>query len=203
MVVAVPYRTLLLRSADGAAETHRVRVSDAAVEEWLRERANLRDRGYPDRPPDLDTPTLRAWLPRPGEQGLPYFRDRSSQPVAPIDTVLFPVYTAVWHAPGGLTAKVLVTGTGDGGFVSRVVIVNAAGGCPVDKAHRLDPNTDPNTVWDEIETIVHAINEAPMGWGPDDPLVTNYVDFIALDAEVEVAEAEARAAGLLAPEWVH
>ena len=42
-----------------------------------------------------------------------------------------------------------------------------------------------------------------MGWQPRDPMVTTYLDFVALDAEVETAEAEARAAGLLAPEWLH
>jgi len=54
-----------------------------------------------------------------------------------------------------------------------------------------------------VETIVAAINEAPMGWQPRDPMVTAYLDFVALDAEVETAEAEARAAGLLAPQWLH
>jgi len=203
MVVDVPYRALLLRSPDGTAEAHRVRVSDAAVVEWLRERTHLRARGFPDRPPDIDTDTLRAWLPRLGELGLPYFRDRAGHPSVPSDTTLFPVYTAVWHAPGGLTTKVLVTGRGDGGFLSRVVIVHASGDCPVDKVHRLDPDADPDTVWAEVETIVRAINEAPVGWGPCDPLVTTYPDFLALDVEVETAEADARVAGLLESAVVH
>lgn len=203
MVVDVPYRALLLRSPEGTAETHHVRVSDAAVVEWLRERDQLRAAGYPDRPPDVDTTTMRAWLPRLGEQGLPYFRDRADYPSVPSDAMRFPVYTAVWHAPGGLTTKVLVTGRGDGGFLSRVVVVHASGDCPVDKVHRLDPDADPDTVWAEVEAIVRAINEAPMGWGPDDPLVTTYPDFLTLDVEVETAEADARAAGLLDAAVVH
>ncbi len=199
----MPYRVLVIRPDGGAAETHRVRVPDDSVAEWLRERASLRARGYPDRPPDIDTATMRAWLPRLGEQGVPYFRDRAGLGSAPKDTTLFPVYTAVWHAPGGVTTKVIVTGTGDGGFVSRVVIVRASGECSIDKAHRLDPVADPDAVWDEVETILSAVNVAPMGWGPDDPLVTTYLDFVALDAEIGAAEAEARAAGFLAPERVH
>ena len=71
----MPYRTLRLLTQEGLPETFWVRVPDPAVEAWLAERPRLRAQGYPDRPPDLDTPTLRAWLPRPGEGTLPYFRD--------------------------------------------------------------------------------------------------------------------------------
>jgi hypothetical protein len=201
-VVDVPYRTLRLRSRDGLAETFHVRVPDTAVAEWLPHRAELRRRGYPDRPPDIDTPTLRAWLPRCGELSLPYFSDPATGSARPAHGEAFPVFMAVWQSQFG-TAKVIVTGLGDGGFVSRVVLVNETGDCPVDKVHLLDPDLDPRGVWAEIETIVRALNEAQVGWGPGDPLVTTYPDFVALDAEVEVAEAEARAAGLLAPQQVH
>ena len=203
MVVAMPYRRISLPSDNGSTETHWVRVDDRAVAEWLPERARLRRRGYPDRPPDVDTPTLRAWLARPGEQGLPYFRDGQAPSTAPGDTQVFMVFTATWHRPSGVTTKVLVTGMADGSFLSRVVIVEPSGKTPVDRAHRLGPDLDPDAVWAEVETIVAFINEAPMGWGPEDPLVTTYLDFVDLDAEVEVAEAEAREAGLLAVEMVH
>lgn len=199
----MPYRTFRLLSQDGQPETFRVRVNDRAVAEWLPERAGLKHRGYPDRPPDVDTVTLRAWLPRPGELALSFFRDLPERPAGTGDALAFPVFTATWHRPGGTTTKVIVTGFGDGSFLSRVVIVDESGNCPVDKAHRLGPDIGPDAVWAEVETIVRAINEAPMGWQPRDPMLTTYEDFLALDAEVETAEAEARAAGLLAPEWVH
>jgi hypothetical protein len=203
MVVLMPYRPISLPSENGFPETHWVRVTDAAVAEWLRERARLKHRGYPDRPPDIDTPTLRAWMPRPGEQALPYFRGRPTRSTGLGDTLVFPVFMAMWRRPNSTTTKALVTGMGDGSFLSRVVIVNAAGDCPVDKVHRLGPDFDPEAVWAEIETIVAAVNEAPMGWQPGDPMVTTYLDFLDLDAETELAEAEARAAGLLAPKWAH
>jgi hypothetical protein len=199
----MPYRPITLPSKNGHRETVVVRVSDAAVAEWLPERAHLRHRGYPDRPPDIDTPTLRAWVPRLGEQGLPYFRDRSGRSTGPEDALVFPVFTATWHQPSGVITKVLVTGMGDGSFLSRVLIVEPSGDCPVDKAHRLGPDIDPEAIWTEVATIIAFINESPMGWGPDDPLITDYLDFLALDQEVEAAEADARAAGLLAPELVH
>jgi hypothetical protein len=134
---------------------------------------------------------------------LSYFRGRIAQSTGIGDALAFPVFTATWHRPGGTTTKVLVTGFGDGSFMSRVLIVNASGDSPVDKAHRLGADINPASVWAEVETIVAAINEAPMGWQPRDPMVTTYLDFLALDDEVEAAETEARAAGLLAPEWVH
>jgi len=199
----MPYRAISLPSANGLRETFWVRVSDAAVAEWLPERAALRHRGYPDRPPDVDTLTLRAWLPRLGEVTLAYFRDLPARSAGTGDALAFQVFTVTWHRPNSTTTKVLVTGFGDGSFLSRVVIVDPAGETPVDKAHRLGPGVDPDAVWAEIETIVAAINEAPMGWQPRDPMVTTYLDFAALDEETEVAEAEARAAGLLAPDWVH
>jgi hypothetical protein len=199
----MPYRSICLQSGEGHAETFWVRVSDAAVAEWLQERAGLSQRGYPDRPPDVDTPTLRAWLPRLGEAAAPYFRDHPARPATVEADVVFPVLTATWHRLSGVVTKVLVSGIGDGSFLSRVVIVEPSGDCPVDKAHRLGPDLAPDVVWAEVETIISAINEAPMGWGAEDPLVTDYFDFLALDDEVKQAEAEARGAGLLAPEWVH
>ena len=199
----MPYRLISITVENGQPETLWVRVTDAAVAEWLRERARSKHRGYPDRPPDIDTPTLQAWLPRLGEQALPYFRDHLAQSAKPGGTQMFMVFTATWHRPNGVITKVLVTGMGDGSFLSRVVIVEPSGETPVDKAHRLGPDIDPDAVWAEVETIVRAINEAPIDCGPEDPMVTTYVDFAALNDEIETAEAEARAAGLLAPEWVH
>jgi hypothetical protein len=155
----------------------------------------------PDRPPDLDTATLRVWLPRPAEQGLPYFMDGRLEPGDTLATT-FGVYTASWHDPSGASAKVIVTGVTDGSILSRVVVVEPSGACPVDKARLYDPKVDPRRIGDEIETIVAFINARP-GWAPDDPSVTTYEDFVALDVELAVAKADAVAAGLIAPELVH
>ena len=38
-------------------------VSDSAVHDWLEERWASVGRGNPNRPPDIDTATLRAWVP--------------------------------------------------------------------------------------------------------------------------------------------
>jgi len=199
----MPYRTFRLLSQDGQHETFWVRVSDAAIAQWLPERTGLKHRGYPDRPPDVDTATLRAWLPRLGEGTLPYFRDLPARSAGTGETLAFPVFTATWHRRNSTTTKVLVTGFGDGSFLSRVVIVDPSGDCPVDKARRIGADVNPDAVWAEVERIVAFVNEAPMGWQPRDPMLTTYLDFLDLDAETELAEAEARAAGLLVPEWLH
>lgn len=128
MVFAMPYRPVSLLADNGLPETFWVRVSDAAVAEWLHERADLQRDGYPDRPPDVDSPTLRAWLPRPGEYDHPYFAGRSA--VLKGTQSIWPVYTVVWHAPDRTTTKILVSGTGDGGFTSRVLIEHRSGERP-------------------------------------------------------------------------
>lgn len=197
----MPYRQYTLRADDGSTEIVWVRVPASAIIEWLGERPRLLAQGYPDRPPDLDTPNLRAWLPRLGEEGHPYFADRWRGPR--IAETMFPVFTCTWHAPGSIVTKVILTGTEGGAFVSRVVVGHLTGERTVDKAKTYGPAVDPAEVWHEIETIVETINEAPMGWAPGDPLITTYGDFEAFHAEVDLAESEARAAGLLGPEWLH
>jgi hypothetical protein len=197
----VPYRPISLPSDNGLPETVLVRISDAAVAEWLADRADLKRHGYPDRPPDVDSPTLRAWLPRPAEYDHPYFAGRAALLKGTVS--IWPVYTAIWHAPDRATTKVLVSAFGDGAILSRVVVEHASGKRPIDKAKRYPPDAHPDVIWREIETVVMAIDAAPLGWSPGDPLVTDYLDYVALDDEVQAVEAEARAAGLLAPEWVH
>src|SRR3990170_7630913 len=100
------YRPVTIPTARGP-ETFHARIDDRAVGAWLAERPRLRACGYPDRPPDVDTPTLRLWLPRAEEVELPYFRD-VEQAARVVD--VFPVVTASWHDLGGSVTKVLVTG---------------------------------------------------------------------------------------------
>lgn len=199
----VAYRRITVAIPDSPPETFSVRVSDEALASWLAERARLREVGYPDRPPDVDTPNLRAWLPRPDEESHPYFQ-RLGSDAAENDGTGFMVLSVVWHNAAGLTAKVLLQGFADGSFLNRVRLTDEhTGEARVDQAHLLGWEVDPDAVWEEVETILGAINAAPMEWGPDDPVVSDYLDFVALDAEVALAKDEARAAGLLSTPRVH
>ena len=175
------------------SETLWSRVSDEATMAWLAERHYLRKKGYPDRPPDVDTPTVRLWLARPSEEDLPYFRRQVYE--APLGGS-FPVYTITWHAPDGSGAKYLLTGLLDGSFVGRLILEDEAATSTIDKGHLYPPGDDPDDVWDAVTRIVGFIDAA--GLWEDVALVTDYGDFLALEAEVEAARADALAAGLTA-----
>jgi hypothetical protein len=45
----------------GRAETFQVRISGKGLRAWERDRVSLRSRGYPDRPPMVDTARIRSW----------------------------------------------------------------------------------------------------------------------------------------------
>lgn len=192
------YRRIDIIGLDGKPETLWCRVSEEVFLSWLGERAYLKAHGYPDRPPDVDTATIRAWLPHQGEESLSYFRAGSGGD-AP-STGVFSVYTASWHAPPSHGAKVIITGLPDGALLSRVIIEGPDDGDRIDKAHQYPATTAPEVVWGEVETIITFINEARMGW--DEPLVTDYPDFEALDVALAVARTEARAAGITAKRGV-
>jgi hypothetical protein len=187
----VPYRRVRITNGE---ETEGLwsRVSDEATIAWLAERAYLKKRGYPDRPPDLDTPTVRMWLARPNEERLPYFRQ---QAVEEVSGGAFPVYTITWHAADGSGAKFLITGLLDGSFVGRLILEDEAGNLTIDKGRHYPPADDPDDVWDAVITIVGFIDAA--GPWEDTALVTDYADFVALDAEIDAAKADAMAAGLM------
>lgn len=193
----MPYRSLILPS-DSGPQVFFVRVSDAAVSEWLTQRDSLRTSGYPDRPPDVDTPELRAWVPWRGEQMLPYFqRETAAAPdVAP--AAMFGVYTCSWGRIGGGGVKLIVTGADDGAFLSRVVIEDATGECREDMSRLCAPDEDPDAAWTDIERVLRFIAETIPDAAPRDARVTTYLDFLAVDAELEAAMADVRAAGLLA-----
>jgi hypothetical protein len=198
----MPYRTLALNSEIGA-DLVLVRISDAAIADWLAERDQLRTAGYPDRPPDIDTPTLRAWLPRPGEQMLPYFRRASASAPDVAPEAEFGVLTVVWSRNDGGSVKVVVTGLADGSFASRAVIVDASGTASDDMARVYGAEDDPDAVWAQIAMVIAFIAETLPDAAPRDPLVSTYWDFVAVDVELETAKAEALAAGLLAAGPVH
>jgi hypothetical protein len=54
----------------GEGETFMVSISNAGLREWEDDRVSLAARGYPDRPPLIDTPLLRSWGPIPSQESL-------------------------------------------------------------------------------------------------------------------------------------
>ena len=187
----MPYRRVRIITGD-KTETVWCRISDEAMLAWLAERAYLKKRGYPDRPADIDSRTVRLWLARPSEERLPYFR-RLAREAAIGGSFL--AYSITWRAPDGSGAKFLLTGLLDGSFIGRLVLEDEAGTQTIDQGHHYPPEDDPNHVWDAVTRIVGFINAA--GHWEGEALTTDYSDFLALEAEIEAARADARAAGLL------
>jgi hypothetical protein len=116
---------------------------------------------------------------------------------------MFGVYLVAWTRTGGGAVRVIVTGRPDGAFLSRVVIEEASGACVTDKFRLYGPDLDPDALWADIERIVAAIAEHIPDAAPRDPLVTTYLDFLAVDVELGAAKADALAAGLLEAVMVH
>ena len=186
------YRRIHLTGPDGRSEAFWCRLTDEALLAWLAERTYLRGRGYPDRPCDVDGPSIRLWLQHDGEAMRPYFRERAAGAAL---VGAFPVYVVAWRGLDDSTAKVIVTGLADGSLLSRVILEDPSGRRTVDKAHRYGPDEDPDAVWSAIVRVVGFVNEA--GHWVGDPLVTDYLDCVALDAELDAAKADAIAAGLM------
>lgn len=84
----------------GQVEQFTVTITDDGIREWLAEREQLRVKGYPDRPPDRDTETLRVWEQHPGEADLDYFRTtQRATYVSELDpaTLLDPNFHGLWR----------------------------------------------------------------------------------------------------------
>jgi hypothetical protein len=178
----VPYRDRVVK-IDGRMEHFSVRVTDAAFAEWLGSRNRLRQQGFPDRPPDVDTPTIRAWVERPGEGGLPYFEQQREQEASGV----FAILTMAWHA-GDFMVKLYVTGFRDGSihvdaFQSHQGIEIAHVG------HQHGTEEDPDVVWADVEALIEMTDAK--GWVEGEPRVTWLSDFQAIDDELELARAEA------------
>lgn len=102
----MPYRDFTL--PDGRVV--RTRVSDKATLEWYEEREVLKRKGYPDRPPDVDTETTRMWC-GPNDPAMEQHMTSS-----------FPIGHYVLNLGRGLpTIKVIVSALNPGdGYLLRV-----------------------------------------------------------------------------------
>lgn len=165
------------RRVEVEGESFWVRTTDAAVTEWAEQRDRLRLEGNPDRPPDIDTPTSRAWVRHPGESH-PYF-DRHA--IAQHGS-FFPVVTMVWSS-GDQATRLYVTGFADGGFTIDVM---TAGG---PKRHQtFGGQVDPEVVNESLEVAMAIVGTAYT----EPPLVNWPWDFDELDGLVAEAEEDVR-----------
>lgn len=197
-------RMVVMNPETNEARIFNVRISDEGFADWLMNRDRLVEQGFPDRPPDVDTPTLRFWVQHPGEEKLPYFADAPKrQSYLDPNLIDYPVYIAHWHAldvavrialyvndhgPWRIEMHASGAGVNTIPFAKmpiswQVAGEDAAGG------RRARVRTG-GGFWADFERVMALINGS-RDWGAGEPYVTTYVDFVEAEAEIMLAEADA------------
>ena len=104
----------------GETQAFTVYIDDAALQQWERNRRSLRAGGYPDRPPEIDTPNTRMWN-LDGGRALPIDIEGAVHTLG-VDTTALAVGTWRSSTPGGeFGLKLNVGRRGDGVFVVHLV----------------------------------------------------------------------------------
>lgn len=178
----MPYRTVKIIYPDGQEEEFRTRLGPEAFAEWTASRAELRTKGYPDRPPDVDTSKNRVWIPHPGEEGFE---------VDPAVAAGIPEFTVITYSWTEYPIRVLmaVDGFGDGSFAVRSRGEDIATGARLhDVAKRYAPDADLDMVGDHVEEMVAFLNARD--WPEGQPVVADYEEYEEIMAESALATAE-------------
>ena len=180
-------RPVLRLGPDGTPEeTFYIRISDEGFAEWARDREVLRQQGYPDRPPDVDTETLRAWLPHPGEEGHPYFNEHPVPSADERAQMAFPVLSIGWRGSDDSRMRLVLIADVDGGFVCEI---QSDGGVGWEREYPKEMGV--NAVWADVEEQIERLNETVENADPDAMVrVTTYADYEAFDAEMLLARSE-------------
>ncbi len=167
-------------------ETFEVRISRDGFDEWLADRESLRMNGAPDRPPDVDTENLRAWLPHPGEEDHPYFVEHPVPTAEQAAELAFPVLSVSWKSMDGSRLRLLVIGEMDGAFVCHVQS-DAGIGFRRDYPAEMGPDA----VWTDIEEQVIAFSDRVNNLDPMASVkVTAYGYYLDFYAEMMAARAD-------------
>jgi len=184
----MPYGKVVIQNAEtGEVEEFLARISPQGVIDWLADRSSLRAAGHPDRPPDVDTETMRTWLPWPGEEDLPYFQRRREIEAEHMGGRPFTtVYAVAWHAIGLHAAFNLLAFIDEEGGYTAVLGSSDSDALPnVVKPYGRDEPDE--VVWEEAEALVIEVTNT-REW--DEVRVTTTLDVDWFDSETTLAEAE-------------
>ena len=177
----MPYREIRL-----GFETFVVRIPTEAVTEWLESRERGKYIGYPDRPPDVDTPLVRGWIQHPNESDKFIYL---ASTVGNLET--YPVYSLSCEAQSPISsiiidAKFLVSYTIlTDKYAFRLVIRTLEGESIADSEFEVE-SEKAETVFDsKLEQFAGSfISETTV------PFISTYTDYEDLMAETSIAEKE-------------
>ena len=145
-------------------------ITDEAIAEWEQARARLLIDGYPDRPPDVDTPTTRCWRVHPGET------DDGPTPVE-IDDGSSPYGSMVVDWPGNANVKMLVTS--HDGELSLQIRMGMPDGGYTDKT---PPRAITPAQWETMKSDMLAATVAK-GYPIEGVMITTADDFEAIKTQ--------------------
>ena len=168
----MPYKEIHI-----STETFASRVTNEAILEWLEARERNRVIGYPDRPPDIDTPMHRMWISHPNE-----INSFTHAPVN-IPQNSFPVY-AICYANSLAEAKLLVQFE-DNVYTIRRIIRTNQGESLGDFSYSVSEQDVAETFELELELYSQIFYYADFN-----PIISTYVDFAATEAEIATAYIE-------------
>jgi len=174
----VPYREIFF-----GGETFVVRVPASAITEWLDTRDRGRYIGYPDRPPDVDTPLLRGWIQHPNETAKFNYLASTVD-----DQAVFPVYSIScdWLSPINtvVEAKFLVSySISQDKYAFRLIIRTSQGKTVVD--------TEIDVAVTEVEEAFdEKVKQFAEAFVEEGAFISTFADFEALQEETSLAEKE-------------
>jgi hypothetical protein len=178
----MPYRQVLLSTG----ELTIARISDAAITEWLEVRERNKNLGYPDRPPDIDTPLFRTWIQQPSDPGFEEMKKEAHGANSfPILTLAQEDNTALGRMEP-VEAKILISYEENIGYIFRFVVRELKTGYTVMDKESVKPE------WDEqyYEDVLNLYSSMFIHPYSNPTMISTYFDFEEIWTETTLAEQE-------------
>jgi hypothetical protein len=184
------------------------RVSVSALVEWLADGRDKNRGVYPDRPPDMDSDTLRSWIEHPVEIGDGVHIAGSAATPSDVSE-RFPVYSCTVTRMDDSVAKVLISwwayssikadelpeplayrrNAPNGAYLVRVK-TEETGTNPVVDIEAMVDDEDPG-VWDKVEALLQI--SAALAKAGTEPVISTYEDYRDIIDQGDLAVAEMNA----------
>jgi len=176
----MPYREITI-----GKETFITRLTPDALEEWKEVRERNRHIGYPDRPPDVDTPLHRGWISHPNEVNK--FALLSSE----LNTGSFPIYSIscekyIDSIGAIIEGKLLISYDAQKDSCEFRHVARTLEGLTIGDTSFYASWEDAEAIFDdELESFARVFVVKNI-----DPFISTFIDYEALLEETEIAEKE-------------